>query len=251
MWENLVPDIKTAAIICHARFLDLAAFGDILDQKEFRVRYYDAGQEALSFDADPDVLITLGGPVGAYELSDYPWIDDEMKLLSRHLRLGRPLLAICLGAQILAQSLGARVFKGTPEIGWAPIRLTEAGRRSELNRTGEQGVSVLHWHGDAFDLPVGALRLASTPQCENQAFSIGSALAVQFHPEVRARDFERWLICNTGQIASLRDHSVASLREQARLYADAAAGVGQVWFSEWLDRANITTGDIKGESQKS
>ena len=246
-----MPDIKTAAIICHARFLDLAAFGEILDQKGYRVRYYDAGQDALSFDADPDVLIALGGPVGAYERSDYPWIDNEMRLLSRHLRLGRPLLAICLGAQILAQALGARVSKGTPEIGWAPIELTEAGRQSELKRTGEQGVRVLHWHGDTFDLPIGAQRLASTPPCENQAFSIGSALAVQFHPEVRARDFERWLICNTGQIAALPDHSVASLREQARSYADGAARVGQAWFAQWLDRADAMANDIKREVQES
>jgi GMP synthase (glutamine-hydrolysing) len=158
-----MPDMKIAAVICYARFLDLAAFGEILDQKRYRVRYYDAGQDALSFDVYPDVLIALGGPVGAYERADYPWIDDEMRLLSKHLSLGRPLLAICLGAQILGQSLGSRVRRGTPEIGWAPIKLTEAGRQSELKRTGEQGIPVLHWHGDAFDLPGGAQRLASTP----------------------------------------------------------------------------------------
>jgi GMP synthase (glutamine-hydrolysing) len=241
-----MPDLKTAAIICHARFLDLAAFGEILDQKEYRVRYYDAGQEALSFDVDPDVLITLGGPVGAYERSDYPWIDAEMSLLSRHLRLGRPLLAICLGAQILAQTLGARVFKGTPEIGWSPIELTEAGWHSELRDTGKQGIPVLHWHADVFDLPIGAQRLASTPLCENQAFSIGSALAVQFHPEVRACDFERWLICNTGQIAALQDHSVVSLRTQAQSHADVAARMGQAWFAEWLDGAEAIINDLEG-----
>ena len=183
-----MPGIRTAAVICHARFLDLASFGEIPGQKGYDVRYYDAGQDSLSLDGEPDVLITLGGPVGAYERSDYPWIDDEMEVLAKHLSAGGPLLAICLGAQILAQTLGARVFKGSPEIGWAPIELTDAGRRSVLRRTGEEGVPVLHWHGDSFDLPVGAQRLASTPRCENQAFSIGSALAVQFHPEVRARD---------------------------------------------------------------
>ena len=240
-----MPDVKIAAVICHARFLDLAAFGEILDQKKYRVRYYDAGHETLSLDADPDVLITLGGPVGAYERTDYPWIDDEMRLLSTHLRSGRPLLAICLGAQILAQTLGARVSKGTPEIGWAPIELTEAGRRSDLKCTGDQGVPVLHWHGDVFDFPIGAQRLALTPKCENQAYSIGSALAVQFHPEVRARDFERWLICNTAQIAAMKDHSVTSLREQARSYADTAARVGQTWFAHWLDRANVMKSDLQ------
>jgi GMP synthase (glutamine-hydrolysing) len=228
--------MKIAAVICHARFLDLASFEEILGQKGYAVNYYDAGQDDLTFDDDPDILITLGGPVGAYERSDYPWIDDEMRLLSRHLDAGRPLLAICLGAQILAQCLGARVFKGTTEIGWSPIELTDLGRHSVLRQTGAQCVPVLHWHGDTFELPVGAQRLASTAQCENQAFTIGSALAVQFHPEVRLRDFERWLICNSGQISAMPEHSVASLREQARSHADAAAIVGQEWFSQWLDQ---------------
>jgi GMP synthase (glutamine-hydrolysing) len=164
-------------VICHARFLDLASFGETLGQKGYKVRYYDVGQDRLSLDGEPDVLITLGGPVGAYERSDYPWIDDEMEMLGAHLSAGRPLLAICLGAQILAQMLGARVFKGSPEIGWAPIELTDIGWQSILRRTGEDRVPVLHWHGDTFDLPVGAQRLASTPQCENQAFSIGSDVA--------------------------------------------------------------------------
>jgi len=238
-----MPDTKIAAVICHARFLDLAAFGDVLDQKRYQVSYYDAGRDDLALDADPDILISLGGPVGAYQRLDYPWIDDEMRLLDRQLGLNRPILAICLGAQILAQSLGASVSKGAPEIGWAPIALTDAGRDSVLKRTGEKGIPVLHWHGDAFGLPMGAQRLASTPLCKNQAFSIGPALAVQFHPEVRARDFERWLICNTGQIATMRDHSVASLREQARSYADAASGVGQAWFAQWLD--HVGTGSAE------
>ena len=69
-----------------------------------------------------------------------------------------------------------------------------------------------------------------------KAFTIGSALAVQFHPEVRARDFERWLICNTGQIAAMADHSVTSLRQQAQLHANTAAIVGQDWLAQWLDR---------------
>lgn len=232
-----MPDVKTAAVICHARFLDLGAFSDVLQAKGFRLRYYDAALDDLSIDGDSDILVTLGGPMGAYQRSEYPWIDAEMGLLYRHLHSDRPLLAICLGAQILAQSLGARVAQGKSEIGWAPIELTEAGRHSVLKRTGDQGIPVLHWHGDACDLPAGAQRLASTPRCENQAFSIGSALAVQFHPEVRACDFERWLVGNAGQIAAMRDHSVASLRDQARSYADPAARVGQEWFAQWLDHA--------------
>jgi GMP synthase (glutamine-hydrolysing) len=228
---------KTATVVCHARFLDLASFAEVLDQAGFVTRYYDAGQDDLPVADDCNVLITLGGPVGAYELADYPWIEAEAALLRRHLNAGRPLLAICLGAQILAQTLGAKVFSSVKEVGWAPIELTREGHSSILSQTGSQKTPVLHWHGDTFDLPSGATRLASTAHCENQAFSFGSALAVQFHPEVRARDFERWLICNTGQIAAMPGHSVQSLREQARLHADAAARVGQEWFARWLNQA--------------
>ena len=81
MWASLGQRDKPR----HARFLDLASFGEILGQKGYDVRYYDAGQDSLSLDREPDVLITLGGPVGAYERSDYPWIDDEMEVLAKHL----------------------------------------------------------------------------------------------------------------------------------------------------------------------
>ena len=205
--------MKTALAICHARFLDLASFEEVLVAQDYRITYLDAGHDHLTLNGlNPDVVITLGGPVSAYDRADFPWIDDEMRLLDQCMRASRPILAICLGAQILAQTLGARVFKGNVEIGWAPIELTDSGKQSVLRDIGIDATPVLHWHADTFDVPAGARRLASTVACENQAFSIGSALAVQFHPEVGARNFERWLICNAGQIASMTDHSVTSLR---------------------------------------
>ena len=149
--------------------------------------------------------------------------------------------------QILAQALGARVYRGATEIGWAPITLTGAGERSVLRDVGRHEVPVLHWHGDTFDLPKGAERLASTPGTENQAFALGATLAVQFHPEVQARHFERWLICNTGQIALMAGHTVRSLRDQAARYADPAALHGQKWFAEWLGQvANRGEGLLGG-----
>jgi len=131
-----------------------------------------------------DLVVVLGGPIGAYEQEDYPFIADEIAILRARVAANRPTLAICLGAQILAQALGARVYAGTKEIGWAPLKLTEAGQRSVLRDIGRDATPVLHWHGDTFDLPDGADRLASTPECANQAFSLGATLAVQFHPEV-------------------------------------------------------------------
>jgi GMP synthase (glutamine-hydrolysing) len=203
----------------------------------YHIRYYDAGCDALTLDpVDTDLLVVLGGPIGAYELEDYPFIADEIAILRARVAADRPTLAICLGAQILAQALGARVYAGPKEFGWAPVKLTEAGERSVLRDIGHEAIPVLHWHGDTFDLPDGAERLASTPECANQAFSLGATLAVQFHPEVSARHFERWLICNTGQIALMKSHTVRSLRDQATRYADAAATSGQKWFAAWLEQ---------------
>ena len=227
--------MKTAAVICHARFLDLAAFDKPLQSCGYEVRYYDAGYDAFTFDpVETDLVVVLGGPIGAYELEDSPFIADENAVLRARVAVDRPTLAICLGAQILAQALGARVYAGTEEIGWSPVTLTEAGERSVLRDIGREATPVLHWHGDTFDLPDGAERLAATPACANQAFSLGATLAVQFHPEVAARHFERWLICNAAQIALMKSHTVRSLREQATRYADAAAISGQKWFAAWL-----------------
>jgi GMP synthase (glutamine-hydrolysing) len=160
--------MKTALAICHARFLDLASFEEVLAAQGYHVTYLDAGHDKLTLNGlNPAVVVTLGGPVSAYDRADYPWIDDEMRLLDQCMRASRPILAICLGAQILAQTLGARVFKGNVEIGWAPIELTEAGKQSVLQDTGIRATPVLHWHGDTFDLPAVRggwlqLRLART-----------------------------------------------------------------------------------------
>ncbi len=244
--------MKIAAVICHARFLDLAAFDETLRACGYQIHYFDAGYDPFTFDpVNVDLVVVLGGPIAAYEKEDYPFITDEMAIFRARVAADRPTLAICLGAQILAQALGARVYVGPTEIGWAPVKLTKAGERSVLRDIGREATPVLHWHGDTFDLPAGAERLASTPKCVNQAFSLGATLAVQFHPEVSARHFERWLISNTAQIALMKGHTVRSLRDQAIRHADAAAISGQKWFAAWLRQVegrDKTGGGLAAES---
>ena len=105
----------------------------------------------------------LGGPIGAYEEALYPFLTDELRLIEACLHNNVPVMGICLGAQLLARALGARVYPGSArEIGIAPVTLTDPGRVSCLRHLEAAGHQVLHWHGDTFDLPAGATRLAST-----------------------------------------------------------------------------------------
>src|SRR5262249_39338700 len=137
-----------------------------------------------------DLLISLGGPVSVYDSERYPWIADELALLEQCLAQRKPVLGLCLGAQMLAHVLGARVYPGpVKELGWQPLVLSEAGRASIFAPLGEQGVSMFHWHGDTFDLPQRARLLASTPEVTNQIFDCSEhAIGFQCHPEIQPED---------------------------------------------------------------
>src|SRR5262249_57807158 len=121
-----------------------------------------------------EVLIVLGGPIGVYQEQDYPFLTDELRVLERRLAADLPTLGICLGAQLMARALGAKVYAGPrKEIGWSPLHLSAAGRRSCLAPLAKRQAAVLHWHGDTFDLPAGATHLASTPDYPHPALACG------------------------------------------------------------------------------
>lgn len=228
--------LKSAVGVRHVHFEDLGAFAPALEGHGYEIAYVDAGRDDLSSAAadQADLLIILGGPIGAYEDDLYPVLKDELALIQRRLARRQPLLGVCLGAQLIARALGAEVYPApAQEIGWSVLDLTAAGRESPLAAL--QEVAVLHWHGDTFDLPAGAMRLASTPMCLNQAFSFGPrALALQFHPEVTAASFERWLIGHACEIAAAAGVSAPQLRAQAQTFAAASAAAGQGCIDAWL-----------------
>jgi GMP synthase (glutamine-hydrolysing) len=205
-------------------FEDLGSFEEVLHSAGFAIRYLDAGADDLAtLDAlAPDLLIVLGGPIGAYEEHLYPFLSNELKALERRLAAQRPTLGICLGAQLMARALGARVFPGpNKELGWKSISLTAAGRASCLRHIDDRKSPVLHWHGDTFDLPNEAVLLASTEVCQNQAFSWGrNALAFQFHPEAMPERLERWFIGHACEIAATTGVSVSDLRREIRSASD-------------------------------
>ncbi len=228
--------MRTALTIRHVHFEDLGAFAGPLERAGYRIRYLDASIDELHpvETETADLLIVLGGPVGAYEGHLYPFLDAEIDALRARLAAGAPTLGICLGAQLMAAALGARVAPGgVKEIGWTPVELTDAGRNGPLRHL--EGVPVLHWHGDLFELPSGAERLAATPPCANQAFALGrNAIGFQFHPEADGQGFERWLIGHAVEIAGVPGLSVARLREDARRFGTAAGEAGQQCLAEWL-----------------
>jgi GMP synthase (glutamine-hydrolysing) len=195
--------LRKAIAIRHVGFEDLGSFALPIRNAGYEITYLDAGVDDIAHEAsgDPDLLIVLGGPIGAYEEGDYPFLKIELDLLERRLAADRPTLGVCLGAQLMARALGSRVYPGpAKEIGWASLQLTDAGHASPLRHLGDH--PVLHWHGDTFDLPAGCDRLASTAVCQNQAFARGTnLLGLQFHPEVLGVFIERWLIGHAAELA--------------------------------------------------
>ncbi|HYM33827.1 MAG TPA: glutamine amidotransferase [Steroidobacteraceae bacterium] len=194
-------------VICHVAFEDLGLWEAPL-AKRGTVRYFQAGIDDLApcTTEQPDLLVIMGGPISAYETDQYPFIEDELKLIKQRLDKKLPTLGICLGAQMMAAAMGARAYSsGLKEICWGGVTLTKAGMDSCLRHLQGPKGTVLHWHGDTFDLPQGATLLASTDLVKHQAFSIGQhALALQFHLEVDPRKFETWLIGHTCELAGAK-----------------------------------------------
>jgi GMP synthase (glutamine-hydrolysing) len=223
--------------IRHVAFEDLGLLGPALAAAGWDCSYRDAPIDDLD---DPTVeaaelLIVLGGPIGAYEIDAYPFLVKEIALLERRLSRGLPTLGICLGCQLIAKALGARVFRGhAKEIGWGRLTLTEAGLRSCLQPLADESAMVLHWHGDTFDLPAGARRLARTKVYENQAFVHGeSCLALQFHAEVDPRRLEAWFVGHAVEL-SVAGVAVAGLRATTAAAVAVAPLQAERVFGAWL-----------------
>lgn len=160
---------------------------------EVEVRRLDRGDEIPEAD-DVDGLVVMGGPFGAYEEDRYPFLDKECRLLAAVAHRGRPILGVCLGAQLLAKALGAKVFPGHgAEIGFGSIELTAAGREDVLFVGLGEVLPTFHWHGDTFTLPEGAVLLASNQMYAHQAFRFGTcAYGFQFHVEPDPDTWTAW-----------------------------------------------------------
>lgn len=227
---------KTAVALRHVAFEDLGLIEPLLAGAGWSVTYRDAATDDLSGLGDADLLAVLGGPIGAYEGDVYPFLADETALIEARLRSGKPILGICLGAQLMAQALGARVyFGGKKEIGWGRVTLSDEGKRSTLAPLSAPDSAVLHWHGDTFDLPDGATRLASNENYPNQAFGIGAhALALQFHIEADPAKLECWFVGHACELSS--NHiDIPALRAETLKRKAVTERQAKDVFTRWLD----------------
>src|SRR6202167_3414078 len=229
---------KTCLAVRHVAFEDLGLLAALLAARGYGVRWLEAGVDPIPAAAlvEPDLVVVLGGPIGVYEADTYPFIAAEIAAIAARLTSNKPMLGICLGAQMMAAALGARVAPGpVKEIGWAPLTLTAAGKTSVLAPLGTS--PVLHWHGDNCELPAGCEGLASTPHCPVQAFArLPSQLALQFHLETEPARFESWLIGHTVELGKA-GIDPRELRTQGRTLGPATRERGEKVFSTWLDRA--------------
>jgi GMP synthase (glutamine-hydrolysing) len=180
-----------------------------------------------------DWLIVMGGPMGVYDISDYPWLIPEKTFIKSAIDSGKIVIGVCLGAQLIADVLEAKVYKNKyREIGWFPLTRNKEAKTSLLGNIIPESIITFHWHGDTFDLPENAVLLASSEACKNQAFSINDRIfGFQFHFEA-TREFAKALLINCAN--ELDGSKYVQSREE--IFSD----------QENFDKINTVMNDILG-----
>ena len=228
-------------VIRHLCFEGLGTLADELGRQSLAFDYLEAPSDAVAGARHAEVLIVMGGPISVNDGDRFPFLVDVIEVIRERIDRRLPTLGICLGAQLIARAMGARVAPmAAPEIGWQALTLTTHGQSTPLRHL---TTPVLHWHGEAFEVP-GVEPLASTEACANQAFAVGEhTLALQFHIEVSAAHLEHWLV---GHIHEL-DHcriGVQSLRDDAGRFAPESTVRGGRLLAEWLAANGVVGRDM-------
>lgn len=223
-------------VLMHVPFEGPAAIADWADEGGHvldEVHLFDG--ESLPEQDEFELLVCMGGPMGAADDAEYPFLPRERELLAATVRLGKPVLGVCLGAQLLSLALGGTLARNrVPEIGVFPVQLTPEARDLELFKGFPDSFGALHWHGDTFSIPEGAVHAASSLACANQALVYGSnAVGLQFHIEATPESLES-IIANCGD-ELLRGGDFVQSAEALRAQAEELRGMNPLLFG-LLDR---------------
>jgi len=216
-------------------------FEDVLHERGaelYRVELDDG--DSLPDWREFDAIVAMGGPMSVNDEAELPWLTNEKRAIGEAVNSELPFWGVCLGVQLLAASLGARVYPGSePEVGLLPVELTDDGRADPVFGDLETSLVTLQWHGDTFDLPVGAVRLASSPAYANQAFRFQRAYGVQFHLEVSAEMAREWARVPeyvTSLERTLGADGAPAFLTAIEQSADEMRSAGRALFERWLDR---------------
>lgn len=196
-------------IFKHVPFEGPGTFREELDRRGLKFREINLYEGGAPKDLDGcGGLIIMGGPMNVYEEDGYPFLKDEDRLIKEAYSKKLPMIGVCLGAQLMAKAAGAKVTKGgKKEIGWYPLHIMDEAMKDPVFCSLPKEVEVFQWHGDTFDIPDRAVRLASSDLFPNQAFRIGdNAYAFQFHIEVTSDIIKSWIDINEEELAGVNDY---------------------------------------------
>ena len=212
-------------------------YEDVLIERRVMLRRVevDAGDDLPDW-REFDAIVAMGGPMSATDDDALSWLSEEKALVAAAVRAGMPFWGVCLGVQLLAASLDARVYPGDePEVGVLPVELTEEGKRDPVFSALPTTVPALQWHGDTFDLPDGAVGLAGSPAYPNQAFRFENAYGVQFHLEVSGEMAREWM--DVPEYANALERTIGgeTLLRAVDEHVEEMLEHGRALFERWLD----------------
>lgn len=232
--------MEEVLVFQHDPFEDLGFFGEVLEKQgaDYRVVRLFHGEMPAEEWEHVRALIILGGPMNVDEEDGFPFLRWEKRIIRAAIDEAVPILGICLGAQLIATALGAPVFHGpVREIGWSPISITPHGQVDSLLGYLPETATVFQWHGDGFDLPAGAIRLASSAHYGTQAFRLGKTIyGLQFHLEVTPPMIERWIEERSKDLALAPYVLPEKILTDTQSYAPTLKYYGERFLSEFVRR---------------
>ncbi len=181
---------------------------------------------------DFDMLVILGGTMSVHDEKKFKWLKAEKEFIKQTIQANKIIAAICLGSQLLAEALGSKVYRNKyKEIGFFPVRKTNAGRQDNVIAHIPETWQVFHWHGDTFDIPQGAVHLFYSDACQIQAFRKDKMIGLQFHPEMNTTLLK-------AMINFERDELIKSsyVQTEAELFKNDTTSRNKIYFFELLDK---------------